>query len=119
MCIVLLIIVERLQYKLKPYKIDENNDIEIKAIIAGTTVLFSGLIFEEGAEHNYSGFDTMAFIVILVYNSIFLLQWTYLLLYSINFKNEKVRKALEIYGHVICNRNVKAYADRIEDTNKE
>ena len=40
LCIILLITVERLQQRLKPYMLKENNEIEIKAIIAGTTVLF-------------------------------------------------------------------------------
>ena len=38
MCIILLVFVERLQRRLSPYKSRENNEIEIKAIIAGTTV---------------------------------------------------------------------------------
>ena len=114
-CIILLVTVERLQNKLKPYKLEENNDIEIKAIIAGTTIIFSGLLFEEGAEYNYSGFDAMAFIVILVYNSMFLLQWTYLLLYSISFKNEKIRKVIDIYRCLICTRRVRRYTAEVED----
>ena len=72
MCITLLIAVERIQQKVKPYKLKENNDIEIKAIVAGTTVLFSGIIFEQSAKYNYSRFDTLAFAVILVYNTIYL-----------------------------------------------
>ena len=47
LCVVLLIIVERLQQKLKPYKLQENNRTEIKAIVAGAIVLFSGLVFEK------------------------------------------------------------------------
>ena len=47
LCVVLLIIVERLQQKLKPYKLKENNRTEIKAIVAGAIVLFSGLVFEK------------------------------------------------------------------------
>ena len=111
---------ERLQQKLKPYKIEENNDIEIKAIIAGTIVLYSGLIFEESAEEHYSGFENMAFIVIIIYNFIFLLQWTYLFLLSFNFKNSNVRKTLEVYGILICkgrkklNKNDKQGDDKIE-----
>ena len=72
MCITLLIAVERIQQKVKPYKLKENNDIEIKAIVAGTTVLFSGIIFEQSSKYNYSRFDTLAFAVILVYNTIYL-----------------------------------------------
>ena len=101
MCIILLIIVERMQRRLKPYKAHENNDIEIKAIIAGTTVLFSGLVFEEGAKHNYPRFDALAFGVILFYNAIFLIKWIYLFLVSLDFKNTNMRRFLEIYGFII------------------
>ena len=100
--------VERLQQKLKPYKLEENNDIEIKAILAGTIVLSSGLIFEESAEDNYSGFETLAFIVIIVFNSIFLLHWTFLFLQSFNFKNSNMRKFLEVFGTLICKNKVKS-----------
>ena len=107
-CVVLLVTVERLQQKLKPYKLEQNNDIEIKAIVAGTIVLFSGLIFEESAEDNYSGFETLAFIVIIVFNSMFLLQWTFLFLHSFNFKNSNMRKFLKFFGALICMNKVKS-----------
>ena len=101
MCIILLIIIERMQKRLKPYKIHDNNDIEMKAIIAGTAILFSGLIFEEGAKHNYPRFDTFAFGVVFVYNSIFLIKWTYLFLLSFNFKGQKMERFLEVYSYII------------------
>ena len=40
LCIIVLIIVERLQKRLNPYMLNENNEIEIKAIVAGTILLF-------------------------------------------------------------------------------
>ena len=117
-CIVLLVTVERLQQKLKPYTLEENNDIEIKAIVAGTTVLFSGLVFEESAEENYSGFETMAFIVIIVYNSIFLLQWLYLFLQSFNFKNPNMRKVLELLSYLVCKSKIKSSDNEMQDLDK-
>ena len=60
------------------------------------------MVFEESVEDNYSGFNTVALIVIVIYNSAFLLQWTYLFLCSFNFKNENMKKALELYGYLIC-----------------
>ena len=101
LCIILLICVERTQKRLKPYKAQENNDIEIKAIIAGISLLFSGLIFEEGTKHNYQRFDTLAFCVVFVYNSIFIIKWTYLFLISFNFKNYKIQRFLEVYSYII------------------
>ena len=106
-CIILLITVERLQQKLKPYSQKDNNEIEIKAIIAGTIVLFWGLIFEEGAKYNYPRFNTMAFGVIIVYNTHFIMNWTYLFLDSLNFKNENLRTFLKIYSYLVCKHKVR------------
>ena len=106
MCITLLIAVERIQQKVKPYKLKENNDIEIKAIVAGTTVLFSGIIFEQSAKYNYSRFDTLAFAVILFYNTIFIVKWTYLFLVSFEFKNNNVKRFIEIFGFLIWKKQI-------------
>ena len=102
LCLIWLATVERLQQRLKPYKLADNNEIETKAIIAGTVVIFAGLIFEEGAEGNYSGFDSFGLFVWMIYNSIFMIQWTYLFLSSLNIKNESFKKVIEIYGILIC-----------------
>ena len=101
MCIILLIITERMQQRLKPYKAHENNDIEIKAIIAGTTLLFSGLIFEEGAKYNYLRFDTLTISVVIIYNAIFLINWVYLFLVSLDFKNSNMKRIIKVYGFLI------------------
>ena len=101
MCIVILVVVERMQKRLKPYKAQENNDLEIKAIIAGTSVLFSGLIFEEGSKYNYPHFDTMAFGIISIYNVIFLIKWIYLFFVSLDFKNTYMKRIIKIYGILI------------------
>ena len=101
MCIILLIITERMQQRLKPYKAHENNDIEIKAIIAGTTVLLSGLVFEEGAKYNYSRFDSLTISVVIIYNAIFLIKWVYLFLVSLDFKNSNMKRIIKVYGFLI------------------
>ena len=107
LCIILLITVERLQQKLNPYILKENNEIEIKAIIAGTIVLFWGLVFEEGAKYHYPKFNKMGFAIIIVYNSHFILIWTYLFLDSLNFKNEKLKMFVKIYSYLVCKYKVK------------
>ena len=38
----------------------------------------------------------------MIYNSIFMIQWTYLFLSSLNIKNESFKKVIEIYGILIC-----------------
>ena len=94
--------IERIQKRLKPYKLKENNQIEIKAIIAGTTILFCGLLFEEDSDHNYPFFSTMAFFVIMFYNSYFILEWTYLFIVSLKLKSKKIELILVIYQHLTC-----------------
>ena len=102
LCIVLLITVERLQQKLKPHMLKDNNGAEIKAIIAGTTVLFWGIIFEEGSRYNYSRFNTMALGIIIIYNTHFVLCWTYLFLGSFKIKNENLRAFIRVFGCFVC-----------------
>ena len=101
MCIIILVVVERMQKRLSPYKAQENNDLEIKAIIAGTSVLFSGLIFEEGAKYNYLRFDTLTISVVIIYNAIFLIKWVYLFLVSLDFKNSNMKRVIKVYGFLI------------------
>ena len=92
-----MVIVERFQHKLQPYKLIENNKIEIKAIIAGTAMLYSGLIFEEGSKHNYPRFNAMAFSLVIIYNSYFIAEWIFLFVVSLKLKNKKIKSVLEMY----------------------
>ena len=98
--------IERFQKRLKPYKLKENNQIEIKAIIAGTTILFCGLLFEEESNHDYPLFSTMAFLIIIFYNSYFIIEWTYLFIISLKLKSKKVEVILEMYKHLTCKNKV-------------
>ena len=117
LCIILLVIIERFQKKLNPFKLKENNHIEIKAIIAGTTILYGGLLFEEGSKHDYPLFNTIAFLIIIVYNSHFLLEWVYLFIYSFEFKNKKIKAVLEMYRQLTCKK--KEYDPDLEIKEKD
>lgn len=44
---IILIVILRIQLKLKPYKADLNNHLELQEIITGAFTIFSTLIFEE------------------------------------------------------------------------
>ena len=96
-----MVVVQRLQQKLKPYKSEDNNDLEIKAILAGAAVLFSGIVFEEGTKYDYPLFDMMATFVLLCYNASFLFEWTYFFLDSFQFRNQSVIKFIEMYRSLI------------------
>ena len=101
--------IERIQKRLKPYKLKENNQIEMKAIIAGTTILFCGLLFQEDSDYDYPLFGTMAFLIIIFYNSYFILEWTYLFIASLKLKNRKIELILEIYKHLTCKNKADEY----------
>ena len=107
LCILAIFIIERLQERLKPFKFKENNEIEFKAIIAGTSIILLGLVFEQSVEDKYYMFEAIGLIFIIIYNFIFILKWIYLFLSSLNIKNETFRKGLTMFGYLICSRLTK------------
>ena len=100
--ITMLFAVARIQLIMSPYKLKENNDIEVMSIIAGLLILYCGIIFEEGQDYDYPLFDFIAVLILVVFNSIFLTQWLYYFLESINFKNENLKKLVQMYGTLLC-----------------
>ena len=100
--IIILISIARIQMTVKPYKIEVNNKIEVMSIIAGMLILYCGIIFEEGQDHDYPLFDSLALLILVVSNAMFVTQWLYYFLISIKFKNQNMRKFIKIYGSIIC-----------------
>ena len=96
----ILIGIMRLQQFLKPYKYYINNDLELSAINAGVATLFSGIIFSQ-ENTNYGIFNTLALTFLITTNAIFIIQWFFFLLLSLNLKNMKFRKLLDIYAFII------------------
>ena len=64
------------------------------------------MIFEESEDSEYPGFNAFAILVIFVYNAMFLLEWCFLFLESFNFKNERMRIIVGVYGALICKRKM-------------
>ena len=62
------------------------------------------MIFEKSEESEYPTFNALAVFIIIVYNMIFLMEWCYLLLKSLNFKSEKMKVIVSVYGSLICKR---------------
>ena len=58
LCIVVMIAILRIQMHLNPYTLNYNNDIEMKAIMAGILTLYCGIIFEEQSDQSNEGFLT-------------------------------------------------------------
>ena len=71
--IILLVIIIRIQLAVSPYIIKVNDDLEVMSIISGMLVLYCGLIFEEGQNSDLPIFDSLAMIVLIIFNVMFLL----------------------------------------------
>ena len=48
----------------------------------------------------------MAFAIIVVYNTHFLMNWMYLFLDSLNLKNEKLKIFVRIYSYLVCKHKI-------------
>ena len=73
---IVLIISMRVQQRLRPYKDEANNEIELRAIIASFITVITGIIYVQ--DNQIELFNTAMFIIIVIINSWFLLEWMYL-----------------------------------------
>ena len=73
---IVLFISMRVQQRLRPYKDDANNEIELRAIIASFITVITGIIYVQDSQIEL--FNTAMSIIIVVINSWFLLEWMYL-----------------------------------------
>ena len=105
--LIIIVIIERVRQKVKPYKIKENNQIEIKSVVAWAIVMFWGLLFEDNTKDKHSKFQTLGLGLIITYNMYFIFEWTYLFICSFNFKNQHIKKGLEIYRYLSWKHKVK------------
>ena len=113
--IILLIIIVRIQIRKDPYKFKVNNQIEVMSIIAGMLILYCGIIFEEGQDHDYSLFDSAAMFILILSNGVFVTQWLYYFLVSFNFKNKRLKMFVMIYGYVLCKgKEIKAKSNELD-----
>ena len=70
----------RLQKRLNPYKSKQNNEIEMDAMITGTTTLFCGMMFVSDS-NNIAGVIVLLMIVIFVLNLKFLIHWSFYMVF--------------------------------------
>ena len=101
-CIIMLLFIVRFQMYVSPYKTKINNILELRAMVASLVIIYSGIIFEEGSSSRYPGFETLALLLIMLYNIIFVMQWGYYFLSSFNSKYEFVKTFLKLYGNILC-----------------
>jgi len=72
----------------------------MKGIIASAITLFSGVIFVT-EEKAFTGFDVILLAIMFIFNCVFILTWLYLLLWSLNIKNENFQRFLKIFGLLV------------------
>jgi hypothetical protein len=80
----------RVQKKLKPYKNESNNRVEMVAIVAALITLYSSLVFvvEEGP---LDGFYFLCLVLVFLVNIFFIIYWVYLLLESFKMSNKYIK----------------------------
>jgi len=63
----------RFQYNLKPYKIEDNNNVEMLAIVTGVFTVLSSLIY--GEDEGVGFIENFVLFFTIILNIIFVLQW--------------------------------------------
>ena len=84
LAIIIIILMYRLQLYLRPYKLEENNEVENLSYLASCVTLYGGLLFINEEERGNEVIDLMAFILIVLFNAKFLILWAYLMLKTQN-----------------------------------
>ena len=95
-----LFIIIKVQDWLKPYKWEENNKIEMTAIIAAFTTFYCAIIFIS-LSSSPVGFNEFAIFLMFSINAYFIIHWTFLMLCSIGWNNQKFQLFLSVYSLVI------------------
>ena len=87
---IILIFSIRVQTVINPYKEDINNTIELRALVANIFTMIAAIIFVQ--ENQVSFINSIAFILVIIVNIWFLLEWFYLfcLTMQTNFKIFKI-----------------------------
>ena len=101
--IILLVFLFRIQQNLHPYKLEENNQIEMLAIITGMITLFGAIVFINTVGgtrvKNVEFLQIFSLIVIFFINVYFVLRWFHLFLYSFSSKNSVLELTRKILGY--------------------
>ena len=74
----------RIQGKLKPYKLDENNAIELRALIASIFTMITGIMFVQDSQIGF--ISVTIFLFVIAINMWFILEWLYLFCICMPYK---------------------------------
>ena len=75
--IVTIIVIQRIQIVLKPYKLKVNNEVENASMVGVGFTIFGGLLFMKG-QATVSFIEAFAFILIITINTVYIMFWVYL-----------------------------------------
>ncbi|CAI2364782.1 unnamed protein product [Moneuplotes crassus] len=101
--IISLVILMRIQERLKPYKKDSNNRIEVIGVAAGILTLYCTIVFvtpERRINSVYYG----SFLLLFLVNAFFLVNWFYYVLCYLDYKHPSFVTFMKIYSFVLCKR---------------
>lgn len=98
----LLMMIIRIQIRLKPYKLESNNRIELRGVVAGTIIIYCGILFEVSADENYIIFETLALSLLLYFNISFIMDWIYNMLVSVKSENKHIKTIVHLFEMMLC-----------------
>ncbi|CAI2367995.1 unnamed protein product [Moneuplotes crassus] len=119
--IIILLFIFRLQQYIKPYKLEENNQIEILAVLAGIVTLFSSIIFLDSIDREDLRDSSIAkifsiFFIIFI-NSYFILRWIHLFLSCLKSKNSALRAIRGALGCILMKNKSPKLPEIVEPDN--
>ncbi|CAI2365911.1 unnamed protein product [Moneuplotes crassus] len=112
--VIILVVVFRVQESLKPYKFEENNKVEILAVLGGMITIFGAVISLDNT--NNQEIVDLPFLrvisgsLIIIVNVYFLMRWILLFLYSFETPNEIVCTIRKALAYLLCKGKTKAFA---------
>ena len=105
--------------RIRPYKVECNNKIEIKATTVGLLLLYSGILFREIGENEYPGFKTLLLLIILSMNILFIIEWLYMFLLSLNISNHNFKCLVYLLGVILCKNHIRLQHDQTQEHNEK
>ncbi|CAI2373860.1 unnamed protein product [Moneuplotes crassus] len=97
-----LLITWRLQDFLEPYKLRQNNEIEIFGINISIITLCCGLIFNQ--EKTLASLNNILLIIMVIFNILFIIKWLYLLFLTLGTKHAFFRKLAMLMRYIALQR---------------
>lgn len=63
------------------------------------------MLFEQDANDEHTTFEIIAVVILALYNSLFIVEWTYMFLLSLDLKSSKMQLILQIIASILFQRH--------------